>query len=367
MATYHYGLLDQTDEGNLFGLHTRWISNSRNVDAFHKSRLLTIEEKPFKRITKRLLAPDSLIYAPPNSLPTPPPDASAADEAAAAVEAEREKQAELRRQWREDMLLDFAALEDSMVRIQLLSNSNEKERERYAAEKLRIMETAQAIRENTAELRIQLEEAQNTLELRKSYDKLAEKITSNQTLKPRAEQEAALEKLNTEIAELGQESREYSKTWAERRIQFGKIVEEGREMLRLIRDEKEEAERKEGMEADDDEVDGTQTKGHASTIGTPRPDGSTTPMHMPEEDPSGTSRLNAQDRLKPMGSPYSKSSRGMSPARSDAPRVEIEDTDMMESTVTTADPADSDEKEEGEEIEEGEEEEGLLEEKMDVS
>jgi hypothetical protein len=217
---------------------------NERADAFHKSRLLTIEEKPFKRITKRLLASDSLINRNAVQLPTPPPDASAQDEVAAAIEENSLRQSEARRQWREDMQLDFAALEDSMVRIQLLSNSNAKERERYANEKLRIMETAQAIRANTAELRVQLEEAQKTLELRKSYDKLAEKITSNQTLKPRAEQEAALEKLNVEIAELQEESREYSKTWAERRIQFGRIVEEGREMLRLIRDEKEEAERK---------------------------------------------------------------------------------------------------------------------------
>ncbi|KAF2835083.1 hypothetical protein M501DRAFT_1034881 [Patellaria atrata CBS 101060] len=300
MASNEYGLIEQSDE-----------------DALHKSRLLSVEQKPFARVTKRLLGEGSLISQPPTSLPTPPPDASAADEEAAARESERQKQAEKRKQWREDVILDFAALEASIVRIQFLQNSNEKERERYAAEKIKILETAQAIRDNTAELRIQLEEAQKMLALRKTYDELAEKITSNRMLRPREDQHAQLEKLNAEIAELEQESLDYKHTWAERREQFERIVGEGKQMLRLIRDEKEEAERKEGMEgADDgDDGEGSTMRGEPSLGGTPRPDGESTPMHIGHEGDTQL-RLGVQhgDRLAPISASPSRShSRAGSP------------------------------------------------------
>ena len=252
-------------------------------DALHKSRLLNVEEKPFKRITKRLLTLNSPISNPILKTPaTPPRDASGADEAAAVYENERKQQEEERRQFREDVLLDFAAFDSSIVRMQLLLTSNAKERERYAAEKLRIQATAQEVRDNTAELRVQLEEAQKTLALRKTYDELADKITSNRLLRPRAEQHANLEKLHTEIAELEKESKDYAQTWAERRQQFGRIVEEGMQMRRLIRDEKEEVERREGMEEREDAEDAEagSLRGRSSGIATPGHDiGGTTPLH----------------------------------------------------------------------------------------
>ena len=134
------------------------------------------------------------------------------------------------------MILDFAAFESSIARIQFLLTSNERERERYAAEKLKIQATAQAVRDNTAELRVQLEEAQKTLALRKTYDELAEKITSNKLLKPRDDQKANIDKLNAEIAELEREREEYAQTWAERREQFGRIMGESMQLRRQIRD-----------------------------------------------------------------------------------------------------------------------------------
>ena len=134
------------------------------TDGLHKSRLLNVEEKPFKRITKRLLAPNSLISSPASFLATPPPEATPGNaDAIQEHEAEKQKMLEEWRQLREDITLDFTAFESSLVRIQLLLASNEKERERYAAEKLEIMATAQEVRDNTTELRQQLEEAQNTL------------------------------------------------------------------------------------------------------------------------------------------------------------------------------------------------------------
>ena len=245
---------------------------------------------------------NSLISTLPTLPPTPPPDASAADEAAAAHETEKQQQLEDRRQWREDALLDFAAFESSIVRVQFLLTSNVKERERYAAEKLKIQATAQAVRDNTAELRVQLEEAQRTLALRKEYDELTEKITSNRLLRPREDQHANLAKLHAEIADLERESEDYAQTWAERRQQFGKIIEEGMQLRRLIRDEKEEVERREGMEEREDGED--DQRGRSST---PYHDaGGTTPMHGAgqEREVSSSERLATEkDQSLPGNSP----------------------------------------------------------------
>ncbi|KAI4104020.1 MAG: hypothetical protein L6R37_003502 [Teloschistes peruensis] len=327
-----YALIDQSEE-----------------DSFHKSRLLNVEEKPFKRITKRLLVSSSLISNPNITLPpTPPPDASAADSAAAGYEAEKQAQLEQHRQWREDALLDFAAFESSVVRIQFLLTSNVKERERYAAEKLKIEATAQAVRDNTADLRVQLEEAQKTLAVRKEYDQLAEKITSNRLLRPRAEQHANLEKLHEEIADLERESEEYAQTWKERREQFGRIIEEGMQLRRLIRDEKEEVERREGMvdggEEADDGGDEGRSRGRSSGVGTPTADGGATPLHREQHYQD-----EEMEELDGMLRPDKELDSGeKSPARSEqmaddgerprVPEIEIEDTNMKEEGEVSADP-----------------------------
>lgn len=246
--------------------------NANKADALHKSRLLNVEEKPFKRITKRLLASDSLITAPLSLPPTPPPESGDAEDDS---ETHRQKKIEEWRQFKEAVTLDFAAFESSIARIQFLLKNNEKERERYAAEKLRIQSTAQDVRDNTVELRVQLEAAQKTLNLRKTYDNLTEKITSNRLLRPREDQRSNLEKLQVEILELEKESKEYAKTWSERREQFGRIVEEGMQLRRLIRDEKEEVERREGMQEGDGEggdEDESSTKGRVSGVNSPRPE-----------------------------------------------------------------------------------------------
>lgn len=243
---------------------------SLTTDALHKSRLLNVEEKPFKRISRRLLDPSSLVVTNATLPPTPPPD-DADEGATTAAETEKQKRLEGWRHFREDVTLDFAAFEGSIARIQFLLTSNEKERERYAAEKLRILSTMEAVRGNTGELRGQLEEAQRFLALRKSYDDLAEKITSNRLLKPREDQQANLQKLQAEILDLEKESTEYAATWSDRREQFGRIVEEGMQLRRLIRDEKEEVERREGMQEGGEGDEGDAPKGK-SEANTPRPE-----------------------------------------------------------------------------------------------
>ncbi|KAL9109027.1 MAG: hypothetical protein Q9227_006267 [Pyrenula ochraceoflavens] len=292
------------------------VLDQADEDALHKSRLLNVEEKPFKRITKRILGDNS--YLSKLNAAVTPADSSAAEERAAALQKERNT-------FHDDVVLDFAAFEGSIARIQFLRRSNEKERERYAAEKLRILATAQDVRENTSKLRVQLEEAQKTLAIRKGYDELAEKITSNSSLKPRDEQQVNLEKLRNEIEELERESRDYAQTWSERRAQFGRIMEEGLQLRRLIRDEKEEAERLEGMEEGDD---GEESRGRGSNAGTPKPEtGGLTPMHPSQQGSGGlTPRPHGQDR----------SARGVSPLRQEVTRTgtpavpEVEDADMAD-------------------------------------
>lgn len=155
---------------------------------------------------------------------------------------------------------------------------------------------------------MQLEDAQKTLALRKEYDDLAEKITSNRLLRPREDQHANLAKLNAEIADLERESQEYAQTWSERRQQFGRIIEEGMQLRRLIRDEKEEVERREGMEEREDGDD--DQRGRSSGVDTPHHEtGGTTPMH-------GTSQEQEVGTPGGLSVERDPSGRGKSPLRS---------------------------------------------------
>jgi hypothetical protein len=332
-----YALLDQQDE-----------------DKLHKTRLLAIEEKPFKRITKRLLTPGNLISIPAQLPPTPPPDGGTED-ATAAQEALQQKRLEERRQFHDDVVLDFAAFDSSIVRLQFLHNSNEAERERYRTEKDRILRKAQEVKESTAELRIQLESSRQTMEQRKKFDELAEKITNNRLLRPREDQEVNLRKLEEECRELEKESQAYSETWKERRGQFGRIVEEGMQLRRLIRDEKEEVERREGMDGgeEDGEVGeggsrGGTTPKHSSQSGgatprpenaaTPRPDGGASPRPVsPDGTSSSAHRHSLNDGLKPLPVSSSRagsraSSRASMKRKREEPE-EGEDVVMVESEI----------------------------------
>ncbi|EED21844.1 conserved hypothetical protein [Talaromyces stipitatus ATCC 10500] len=318
------------------------LLNQEEEDSLHKSRLLNVEEKPFKRITKRLLASDSLITTPLSFPPTPPPEGGDAENESTVAEQHQQKKIEEWRQFKEAVTLDFAAFESSIARIQFLLTNNEKERERYAAEKLRIQSTAQDVRDNTAELRVQLEAAQNTLNLRKTYDNLTEKITSNRLLRPREDQRSNLEKLQVEILELEKESKEYAKTWSERREQFGRIVEEGMQLRRLIRDEKEEVERREGMQEGDgdggDEEDSTKG-GRISGVNSPRPESEES-----APPPTASSSLKLQtDRLQ------SETAGAASPLRQSISISEQkpEDVDMVdEGEVDELEEGEADEREE---------------------
>lgn len=236
-------------------------------DALHASRLLSIEERPFQRVTKTLLAPTSLIRPTLSYLPSPPPEGD--DEDSGTNESRLQR-------FREDVLLDFANLESSITRMQMILSSNQRERERYAAEKAKILGTAQAVRDNTVELRSHLVEAQAVLERRKGYDQLATKILDDRKVKSRDEARAAIEGLEKEIEGLEAESAEYEVTWVSRREQFDCITREGEAMIRLIKGIKDEPEVEkeedgDGMEDVDGGEEGSKVESPAADGRSPRP------------------------------------------------------------------------------------------------
>lgn len=248
-------------------------------------------------------------------------------------------------------LLDFAIL-----RAEFTTNSNHEERERYAVEKTGIEAKQTHVKTTIDELRVQLVESKETLAVRKTYDELTEKISNSKMLKPRDEQALAHAKLDEEITELEHEVQSAKNTWSERRTQFGRIEEEARGMLRMIKDEKEEAERKEGMMKDGDEDgdrDGSVSREDVSHVGTPRPDGGITPIHVSQGGEGSQSlKVPPHDRLKPLSREVSVVP---SPARSGV----VDDADMADSGANSGD-ANADDSsgiEEGEDLEDGEDDE----------
>lgn len=226
-----------------------------------------IEERPFKRITKRLLGPSNPI----NSFFTRSSEGVGDEDETADLELKHQQFLKTIQRFREEAILDFAAFESSIARIQYLRAANERERERYATKKLKIEATADEVRNNTAKLRIQLDEAQKTLAIRKTYDVLADRINKNASLKPRDEQHVNIEKLKAEIEELERESQEHNQAWQERREQFSRVVNESQRLRRVIRDEKEPEKDEEATEQDDENLLTTdRERDGLSNAGTPR-------------------------------------------------------------------------------------------------
>lgn len=261
-------LPEQSQEGNdPHHLESGASTNMNHSDALHATRLLHVEERPFQRVSQRLLGKDSLLKHSPRQLPSPPPEGGES-------EPNPEDEAAKREKLREEILLDFAALESSILRIQLIESSNARERERYAAEKAKIMATAQAVKDNTHELRDQLAEAQRVLDLRKGYDELANTLIQSKKLKSRPETREDITKLEKEIEDLEQESADFEGIWVGRREAFDKVVAEGQSLIKVIKGIKDEPEPEKDETMEDGE-DGPGTKGERSRMGTPRPDGST--------------------------------------------------------------------------------------------
>ncbi|KAJ4858783.1 tho complex subunit 7 domain-containing protein [Trichoderma breve] len=340
------------------------LLDEKGESELHKSRLLNVEEKPFKRITKRLSSISAIVSS-----------AIQSDTA-----SQNGGQTSSSAQLQEDLTFDFAAFDSSIARFQFLHDANERERERYEADKQRILAECQAARENNARLREQLEDAKATLARRKKFDELAEKILSNRLLRPREDQFAALEKLEEECKELERESETYSGTWKERRDQFNRIMEEGMLLRRQIRDEKEEVDRREGMnEGGEEEVEeqrGGQTPGiEPSNTGTPRPDGDGTLQETPQpaisvDGPTPSAGSPRPDRLQLLSTDAGTTSRlgsrastrelSQPPLRDDDSGTETgEDVEMDDSRVER-------DEEEGEEDEDDDKSGARNDDKMEV-
>ncbi|KAL7803558.1 Tho complex subunit 7 domain-containing protein [Trichoderma aethiopicum] len=331
------------------------LLDEKGESELHKSRLLNVEEKPFKRITKRLSSISAIV-------------SGAIQSGSTAQNGQTISSAQLQ----EDLTFDFAAFDSSIARFQFLHDANVRERQRYEADKQRILAECQAARENNARLREQLEDAKATLARRKKFDELAEKILSNRLLRPREDQFAALEKLEEECKELERESETYSGTWKERRDQFNRIMEEGMLLRRQIRDEKEEVDRREGMnEGGEDEAEeqrGGQTPGvEPSATGTPRPDGEGTLNETPQptisvDAPTPSVSSPRPDRLQQLSAEGTGSRAASRASTRELSRTRLregsgsetgEDVDMEDSRRE-----EGEEEEEGEEGEEGEDKAG---------
>ncbi|KAL2756310.1 hypothetical protein ACRALDRAFT_2027868 [Sodiomyces alcalophilus JCM 7366] len=260
------------------------LLDEREEQELHKVRLLNVEEKPFKRITKRLATITAVARERSRQQATPPPETTNSNDAAATTQENPHPDiASEREKLKEDLTLDFAAFDSSIARLQFLLDANERERQRYAADQQRILDECAAVRANNAQLRTTLDAARATLEQRKVFDRMADDITNKAMLRPRDDQRAALRKLEDECAGLERETETYTVTWRERRDQFARIMDEAARLRRQIRDEQEEVERREGMNEDGEEDgeasragDGTPRHHHAgpgSRGTTPRPDG----------------------------------------------------------------------------------------------
>jgi Tho complex subunit 7 len=263
-----FTLLDQAEEGGSSLLSFVDV-HRRRLDKLHAARLLQVEDRPFKNLIRRLLGPDTPYQ---KFLARPHADeAHDGTDLNGHAEESQDKFLTDLQNFREIIIYQFTAFESSIARLQFLRAANNKERERYATEKLKIEATAEEVRDNTAKLRIQLDEAQKTLAIRKTYDVLAEKITKNAALKPRDEQHVNIEKLKAEIEELERESHELSQTWIDRREQVSKVVDEAARLRRQIRNEK-EPEEVEAEKRAQEMLDIDREREAGSHIGTPRPD-----------------------------------------------------------------------------------------------
>lgn len=301
-------------------------------DELHAKRLLNIEEKPFKRIQKRLLAPSNPFQEYLRRTPVDAPsntrgngevvsDEDTADTNGTTVTATEQpktqeeadvylKQLET---FSHQTLHDFSALTTSLARLQFLLTSNEKERERYANQVNSITEQHGTIRTNTSELRTRLSEARDQLAVRKTYDTLAEKVlwvdgkVGGEKAKTREELGRESEKLKAEIEELEREGSELKGQWTDRREALQSVIDEAGRLRRVVRGEPEHVEEEKREEEDGrSEIDGEddeqkrrededegmlgasdRDREGGSTVGTPRPldDGGATPM--PEARESG--------------------------------------------------------------------------------
>ncbi|KAI5797875.1 hypothetical protein DFH27DRAFT_624772 [Peziza echinospora] len=213
------------------------MATTLDEDQLIKSRPLTVEERPFKRLTKRCLPlllplpplPTTTSQPPtPTATTTPPPNTTnpllttPLDTLLT------------------DIDLDFTHFTHTLTRFHLLSLTNHREILRYEASKAQITASSLTAKLEMANLRAHLETAKREKEERLVYDQ----ITS--TMLPAGGREA-IDRLNREIEELQEMGGRYEEVWRGRREVFDEVVGKLVELQGWIREEKEERERREGL------------------------------------------------------------------------------------------------------------------------
>lgn len=295
-----------------------FLPEQSQEDALHATRLLMIEERPFKRVKDRLTDGASILRDRPSGLASPPPEDHTGDDTSTAPQDEQKYQ-----HFREDFLLDAAAYENSLIRMQLVQSREQRERDHYATEKQKIQDTAQAVKDNTAELKDDLVEAQNVMEQKKKYDALAVKILDDKKLPARDDNQEEIRKLQKEIEDLEAEEREFEEMWAARKAAFDKIQAEGQATLNLIKGIKDAGEEDKDETGEDREGDGNEASvaGDRSRMGSPVPEGSTprpevdTPLPDAGDDENERSSARPSNRFLEIDDATRANSRKQSPAR----------------------------------------------------
>ncbi|KAK6358672.1 hypothetical protein TWF730_007995 [Orbilia blumenaviensis] len=240
-------------------------------EALIKSRLITLEVKTLTRVQRRCntvvntenvlvdilkAAKDDtnveMTDAPTDDSATVPPEATEPKP----EPTQQEKVEAAADKLVEDILLDFAPLEEALMRLQLLTAANRKEVARYEQKKMQIEQASQKARSEMIELNASLSEAQQLKQHKLEYDVIATEITSSpNSQKTRQAQYDSINRLNAEIDALEREKADYGKVWAARRGQFGAIVDALMGMQAQIQEDKEEQERREGLDEDEDDGD----------------------------------------------------------------------------------------------------------------
>lgn len=297
------------------------LLTQQEEDDLHAKRLLNIEQKHYQRIQKRLLTLNnpiqSYIRRVAVDAPPPPPKPAATtkkddeefEEEVPPTAPETDDEVALYLKSLESFsyscLHDFSSLTTSLARLQFLLSANKKERERYAQQSENITIQHSNIRDETARLRTRLSEARTQLEVRKGWDKHAEKVlwvdgkVGTTKSKTREELGRESDKLRQEIEELEREGEELKGQWRERRNVLQDVKGEALRLRRVIRGQPEEVveehkdeERSQMGDGDEEQKrrEGSHhPEGGQSNVGTPRPfdDGASTPLPVSQAAGSG--------------------------------------------------------------------------------
>lgn len=260
-------------------MSTFTLLSQAEEDDLHAKRLLNIEEKPYKRVQKRLLAPTNPIQTFLRQQPTSLTTTRSSDENATSdadidgsiaqedapnggdVHPEQSQEdteiySKQLRTFTHQTLHDFSALRTSLARLQFLLNSNAAERDRYSSQTTTITSQHAQITSETTELRSRLEEARSRLEQRKAYDELARKVLyvngrDGARSKTREELRRESERLRNEIEELEREGEELKGHWKDRREALARVNLETERLRRVVRGEPEVVEREDGEDGDE--------------------------------------------------------------------------------------------------------------------